>query len=182
MEGPNKLLLKFNTSTIVEQAYNALSKSAVYEIIVVTGRDAEAVSELLSIRNQDSIVHNPDFRLGLTTSIQKGVVKADSDAFMLCLADMPLLCADHYDLLLAEFKSSFVADPWAILAPLVNGKRGNPVIFSKAHKPAILAHTEMNGCRSLINHNLNHFIRYNTEDHAFLSDIDTAEDYSLLNQ
>lgn len=182
MEGPNKLLLEFKNHTIVEQCYSSLSKSGVDEIIVVTGRDAEIVSGLLRLRQQDRLVHNADFRLGLTTSIQKGVKQAHGDAFMLCLADMPLLNMDHYDSLIEEFQTSAMADQEAILAPFVNGKRGNPVIFSKVHKPAILAHNEMNGCRSLINHNLNHFIRYNTEDHAFLSDIDTAEDYSLLNQ
>ncbi|GAB5527573.1 MAG: hypothetical protein Roseis2KO_54450 [Roseivirga sp.] len=180
MNGPNKLLLTLEGSTIIERSYRELAKSSVAEIIVVTGRDQSLVQDSLSLRKQDRFVHNPDFSLGMTTSIQKGVSVAQGDAFMICLGDMPKLKADHYNQLMADFVSVISHNPKAILLPLVNAKRANPVIFSAQHRSAILAHTAMNGCRRLVKDNPMHLTEYITDDLAFLSDIDTAEDYRQL--
>ncbi len=180
MNGPNKLLLNLEGNTLIERSYLELTKSSVAEIIVVTGRDQALIQNSVSLRKQDRFVHNPDFSLGMTTSIQKGVAAARGDAFMICLGDMPLLRGAHYDQLMADFKSAVSHDPKAILLPLVNGKRANPVIFSAWYQSAILAHTAMNGCRKLVKDNPMHLTEYITDDLAFLSDIDTAEDYRQL--
>lgn len=180
MNGPNKLLLTLEGRTIIERSYRELAESFVAEIIVVTGRDQSLVHDSLSLRKQDRFVHNPDFSLGMTSSIQKGVAVARGDAYMICLGDMPKLQAAHYDQLMTDFCSAISQDPKAILLPLVNGKRANPVIFSAMHQSAILAHTAMNGCRKLVKDNPMHLTEYITDDLAFLSDIDTAEDYRQL--
>lgn len=182
MNGPNKLLLDLHGQTIIERTYNQLSESKVDEIIVVTGRDHALIEGSLALRPSDSFVHNPDFTSGMTSSIQSGVKFASGDAYMICLGDMPFLKADHYDRLFNQFKKAVFSNPMSILLPMVNGRRGNPVIFSRAYKEAILSHTEMNGCRLLIQDNLNHLVEYITDDRAYLSDIDTAEDYLQLDQ
>ncbi len=182
MQGPNKLLLKLGERSILAGTYGELAKSEVAEIIVVTGRDESLIKKQLKLRPQDHFIHNTVFATGMTTSIQKGVSSAEGEAFMVCLADMPGLKAAHYNTLIRTFKAAVAKNPEAILVPSVNGKRGNPVIFSAVYRSAILAHTEMNGCRMLVKDNLKHLCEYITDDLAFLSDIDTAEDYRKLRQ
>lgn len=182
MKGPNKLLLEFDGKSLVRHTYEELTKSGITEIIVVTGRDEEQVRKQLVLRSQDHFVHNPDFAQGMTTSIQKGVALVGTNAIMVCLADMPELKAAHYNELIETFELESEKNSMAILVPVVNGKRGNPVIFSGVYKPAILAHMEMNGCRKLVKDNQKHLSEYITDDLAYLSDIDTAEDYHKLHE
>ncbi len=65
-----------------------------------------------------------------------------------------------------------------IIAPLVNGQRGNPVLFDRATFSDLLSLTGDVGGRSL-------FSRYPVEwlpwhDEGVLLDVDTEEDYSRL--
>lgn len=181
MEGPNKLLLQVDGKAMIEHSYVQLASAGVNEVIIVTGRDEALIRDSLKLRGQDRFIHNESFALGMTTSIQKGVEIATGDAFMICLADMPLLTATHYNHLIAQFHNAILNDAQAILLPSVNGKRGNPVIFSASYKSTILAHNELNGCRKLVKDNSNHLTEYITDDPAYLRDIDTVEDYRQLN-
>ena len=60
--------------------------------------------------------------------------------------------------------------------PIVNGMRGNPVIFSNIYKKAILAHEQPNGCRSIVRQNHENVVFYETDEQVYLMDIDKPED------
>ncbi|MDV7390572.1 NTP transferase domain-containing protein, partial [Arthrospira platensis SPKY1] len=104
---------------------------------------------------------NPDYQQGMTTSIQKGVEAASPDAagYMICMSDQPFLQSSEYDLLIQAFTDAFSSDPACIVLPFYNGQKGNPVIFSRHYREAILAHQEMEGCKEIVQAGKAHVVR-----------------------
>ena len=180
MEGENKMLLPFQQTIIIQHVYNQLLDGGVSEIIVVGGRNFEGLQEVLRLRESDQLVFNEEFESGMTSSIQAGVRKASGDAFMICLGDMPLLSGDHYKSISAFFSKTHRVDNHCIVIPETNGKRGNPVVFSKHYLAEILNNQEHNGCKSVIENNREHVVKFENKSAKFLMDIDTPEDYQQL--
>ena len=181
MGGPNKLLQEIEEEkTLVQHTFTELQASNVDDVVVVTGRDSIKVNdELNSMRNEGddkstTIVFNPNFEKGMTTSIQVGLNEAkESDAIMICLSDMPLLATEDYNELLASYVKA--DNQKAILAPFWGNRKGNPVIFGSEYFQAIAEHTEMNGCASIIKANNEQLIRFETQSEHYFFDIDTPE-------
>lgn len=181
MERENKMLLHLADSTVIGQTYGKLSKAGI-EIIVVTGREADAVeSEISKIKNQKSkIVHNPDYERGLTASIQAGLrAVGHTDAVMICLGDMPLIKAEDYRFLMDSFANQ---NQYSIQVPFYQGQKGNPVIFGEQHFEEILNHSEMNGCSGIVQKNSDRVYRIEVSSNRFIQDIDTPNDYQRLLQ
>ena len=168
-------------STVIGQTYGELSKAGI-EIIVVTGREADAVeSEISKTKNQKSkITHNPDYEKGLTTSIQAGLKAVDhADAVMICLGDMPLIKAEDYRFLMDSFANQKES---SIQVPVYQGQKGNPVIFGQKHFEEILNHTDVNGCFGVVQRNSESVCRIQVSSNRFIQDIDTPNDYQRLLQ
>ncbi len=180
MGGRNKMLLPFQENNILQHAYNQLLASAVEEIIVVGGMGFDDLANSLIFRDSDHLLFNSNFEKGLTSSIQAGVREASRDAFMICLGDMPQLCTTDYLALMAFFKQQYAEDIKSIVLPEVNEQRGNPVIFSNHYREEILANKEPNGCKSVIQNNAGHLHIFKSDQKAYLTDVDTPEDYQRL--
>lgn len=180
MKGRNKLLMPWHEKTLISHAYEQLSASEVVEVIVVLGRDNNQILQAVELHEGDKAIFNAHFERGMTSSIQAGVREAKGDAFMICLGDMPMLTSQHYNALIAEYARAFQTDSRAILMPVVNGKRGNPVIFSGCYRQDILNHRATKGCRQITMDNLRHLVEYTTEELAYLTDVDVPEDYDRL--
>src|SRR5262249_57745374 len=75
-------------------------------------------------------VHKPDFAQGLGTSLRAGIaaVPVDADGAIICLGDMPQVDASLIDRLIGAFDPDRGA---LIVMPTVEGKRGNPVLWSR---------------------------------------------------
>ena len=89
--GKCKLDLPFKSHTIIEEVLWQLSKTSVEEVFVVTGHYKNRIDNLLSNRADISIVHNPNYALGMTSSIQCGIKEAakNSSGYLICLGDLP---------------------------------------------------------------------------------------------
>ena len=75
-------------------------------------------------------VRNPDFVGGLASSVKAGIaaVPADADGAVVCLGDMPLIDAHLIDRLI----EAFAPDRGNLIAvPVSDGRRGNPVLWSR---------------------------------------------------
>ena len=104
--------------------------SAADAVVVVTGHQADAVRAVLSdlpLRFAD----NPNFADGLSTSLAAGLdaLPADIDAALICLGDMPRITADVMTRLIETYRNDQDA---RIVVSTVDGKRGNPVLWSRA--------------------------------------------------
>src|SRR3974377_404921 len=102
--GRNKLLLAFEGKALIAQAVDTLLESEVDEIIVVLGHEADKVKAELQGR-QVTIVENPNYGQGMSTSIRVGLgaVSSGARAIMIYLADQPLLEPDDVNRLIRAF-------------------------------------------------------------------------------
>jgi molybdenum cofactor cytidylyltransferase len=129
MGGPNKLLAEINGRPLVRIAAEEALASQARPVIVVTGHQRERVAAAL--KGLDiKLAHNPDFADGLSTSLKAGIaaVPGDADGAIVALGDMPQVDAKLIDRLLGAFdpeKGAFV------VVPTFDGKRGNPVVWSR---------------------------------------------------
>ncbi len=148
MGGPNKLLAQINGRPLVRIAAEAALASQARPVIVVSGHERERVGAALNgldVRR----VHNPDFAGGLSTSLKIGIaaVPSDVDGAIVCLGDMPQVDAPLIDRLLAAFDPEKGA---LVVVPTIDGKRGNPVVWSRRFFPELAALDGDTGARHLI--------------------------------
>ncbi len=83
--GRNKLLLEVDGATVLDRLLASLT-SVLGEVIVVTGKDPEPIRAIAESRGA-SVVHNPNYEEGMTTSFQAGLRAASADAVFLVLGD-----------------------------------------------------------------------------------------------
>jgi molybdenum cofactor cytidylyltransferase len=148
MGGPNKLLAELSGKKLVRIATEQALASKASEVIVVTGHQAELVEhalEGLSVK----FVRNPDFAGGLASSVKVGIaaVPAEADGALICLGDMPLIDAMLIDRLIEAF------DPDRgnlVVVPVADGRRGNPVLWSRRFFGELLTLDGDTGARHLI--------------------------------
>jgi molybdenum cofactor cytidylyltransferase len=172
MGGPNKLLARFAGAPLIRRvAENALASSA-DPVIVVTGHRASDISKAL-VGLDVRVVDNPDFAEGLATSLKVGLaaVPESASGALVLLADMPAVTAPIMDRLIAAFRAK--ATP-AIVLPTVAGKRGNPVLWSHAFFPELLALSGDTGARHIIARHEEAVERVEIGEAAGL-DVDTPE-------
>ena len=178
MGAANKLILPWKGGTLVERMVRTTLASRVTETIVVLGHQAETVGTVLA-RFKVGLVVNRSHTEGLTSSIQTGIraVSPDSAGFLIIPADMPALRADHIDSIIGEFQSTEAKDPLAIVVPVHQGQRGNPVLFSSGYRSDILSHPHPEGCRDIVQAHSHHVRSVEMSDCGILQDIDTADEY-----
>ncbi len=182
--GPaNKLLLPFRGRTILETTVDQILASGAEEILVVLGHESEQILPFLE-NFPVKTTFNPDFAVGMTTSIQAGVMaaSADSDGFMICLSDMPLIEAATYRSLISVFFEKKKTNDAVIVQPVFESIPGNPVIFSAAYAHEILALTFNEGCKPIVQNHREQVHRVVVSSNAILMDADTEAAYlALLN-
>jgi len=169
----NKLLHEIDGRPIITTVLEALIDSKVAEIIVVTGHEKNAVCAALPVSPKIRVIQNLFYALGMSTSISKGIASLgmDTNASMICLADMPYLTCEDYDLMINSFGE--VSDSQAIMMPIYNLKNGHPVVFDK-HYFASLRNLPVSdtGAYKVVNANSEH-VHYVQLDHdRILKDID----------
>ncbi len=148
MRGPNKLLARFEGKPLIRRIAESASASKAGPVIVVTGhRAADIASALAGLDVQ--IVHNPDFAEGLATSLKAGLsaVPESASGALVLLADMPGITTAIMNRLIDAFEAKSAP---AIVLPTVDGKRGNPVLWSRAFFPELMAVTGDTGARHMI--------------------------------
>ncbi len=133
-----KQLLPFGDSTLLESVLQTAMTLEAAEVMVVSGAYAQDIEQLID-KHPVGLVHNPDWRSGMGSSIKAGVrsvlrLNADIQGVMLLLADQPLLTKPDLQRLLFAVNQ---ADIWASAAyyPAAYGlpeSLGVPAFFRRA--------------------------------------------------
>jgi molybdenum cofactor cytidylyltransferase len=175
--GRPKLLLPFNSTTILEKSIDNFLNSNVDEIIVVVGYRAE---ELLSriAKKPVKIVANPRYDSGMSTSVISGlnVVDRKAQGVMIALADQPLINNRVIDDLVDGFRKG----KKGIVIPIYRGRQGHPVIFSLKYKKELLKLKGDVGGRQLIDKHPDDVFQVLVDSQSVIADIDTLDDYAQL--
>ncbi len=180
MGGPNKLLAELAGVPMVAHVARRLLASRARPIIAVLGNQAEAVEAALGKLPVER-VRNPEFAGGLSTSLKRGIaaLPPDLDGVIVCLGDMPMITGRHLDRLIAAFNP---LEGRAIIVPTRQGKRGNPVLWSKRFFPEMAALAGDVGAKHLIGEHAERVAEVEMDDDAVLVDIDTPEALDALRQ
>jgi molybdenum cofactor cytidylyltransferase len=173
MGGPNKLLADIARRPLVRIAAEEALASRAKPVIVVTGHQREQVETALA-GLPVQFVHNPDFADGLGTSVRAGIaaVPADADGAIVCLGDMPQVDAGLIDRLIAAFDPDQGA---LVVMPTFEGRRGNPVLWSRRFFPDLTAIEGDVGARHLIGRYSEAVVEVPLAGKAALVDVDTPE-------
>jgi molybdenum cofactor cytidylyltransferase len=173
MGGPNKLLAELDGKKLVRIVAGQALASRATEVIVVTGHQADLVEQALA-GLKVKFVRNPDFAGGLASSVKAGIgaVPANADGVLVCLGDMPLISADLIDRLIEAFEPD---RGHLITVPVSDGRRGNPVLWSRRFFRELMTLDGDVGARHLIAKHAEAVAEVPVEgDSAFL-DIDTPQ-------
>lgn len=176
MGGPNKLEFRLDGVPLVRRTARTLLDAGLSPLVVVLGHAAERIAPLL----QDlpvRIVVNADYQDGQQSSVSSGLraLTDPLDAYVVCLSDLPLMTNAH----LRDLFDAFEKDPQtAILMPVHEGQRGNPVVFDAGLRDALLA--TPGGARAWIDAHPGAVRRHPVAHPGFTTDLDTLDDVAAL--
>ena len=178
MGAVNKMLAEISGKSLVRIAAEQALASRAQPVIVVTGHQREKVEAALKglpLR----LVHNPNFSEGLGTSLKTGIasVPQEADAAIVCLADMPQVDAALMDRLIAAFDPERGA---LVVVPSIDGRRGNPVVWSRRFFHDLMSIQGDVGARHLIGNYTEAVIEVPVSGDAALTDVDTPESLSAV--
>jgi molybdenum cofactor cytidylyltransferase len=173
MGANNKLLEKVGGTMMIRHVADAIVASRARPLVVVTGHMANDVSAVLSGFDA-TIVHNPDYAQGLSTSLKAGLaaLPAGLDGVVVALGDMPGIRAEHIDRMISAFAPK---ESRSIIVPVYAGKRGNPVLWGSEFFAEMREASGDTGAKHLIGANAEKVVELDLGSDAVLIDIDTPE-------
>lgn len=173
MGATNKLTVSVEGRPMVARVVDALEKSSVGKIVVVTGYEPERIREALAGRRVE-LVHNPDYAEGIASSIRTGIAALgeDADGALMALADMPWVDSEVVNRLVDAFRS---AAELSVFVPVFGRKRGNPVLWGSQHFPELLALSGDVGGKALFHRHSAAICYVDVESPGVNVDVDTPE-------
>jgi molybdenum cofactor cytidylyltransferase len=174
--GRTKQLLKAGDSTLIRTVTENVLASAVDEVLVVTGYRHNEVSAAINDLPVQ-IIFNPRYEAGQGTSLALGVntiaVNTNISAFLVFMADQPLISASLINVLIEEFQKRNCQ----ILRPVYDGLPGHPVIFSYSLCAKLKNLAGDVGARQVLKRLEGKVEFLPVQDKAVVFDIDTPESY-----
>jgi molybdenum cofactor cytidylyltransferase len=127
--GSPKALLPYQGRVFLEHLLEVTSHPRIGVRRVVLGAHAESIAKAVELQEEE-IVINEDWEKGQLSSILAALrsLPEGTDGILLCLIDHPLITTELVNDLIAHFYASRAP----IVLPVYEGKRGHPVVFSKA--------------------------------------------------
>jgi CTP:molybdopterin cytidylyltransferase MocA len=130
--GQPKALVRLGGQTLAQRGVALLRAGGAGPVLVVTGAAPVAIPEV-------RIVHNPDWRSGMGSSLAAGLralteAEAETGAAVIALADQPLIGPEAVRRLIAAYRDAG-AD---VAVAAYGGKPRNPVLIARRHWIAVI--------------------------------------------
>jgi len=180
MGGVAKALIRLQGVPLISRQLVALSGAGVDEVVVVTGYARNAVEE--QVRSFSvTLAHNDAYAEGQEGSVRVGLAALNGlfDAVFIVLADQPLIGAGDLTELIGAFKKRPAGH---VVVPVVDGRRGNPILLDEVAHAQMLASPTNLACRDLIERRPELVHAHATANTRFIADLDTMEDVRALAQ
>lgn len=172
--GQPKQLLDYHGKPFVRMVAETALKAGLFPVAVVTGANEEMVGTAVDDLPV-TIVHNPDWESGQSTSIRAGLLHSmKTGGAIFLLADQPQVSVEVLRALVERHSQDFPA----VLAPYVFDQRANPVLFDRVTFPDLLKLQGDTGGRAIFSKFSPRYL--NWYDKKLLLDVDTPEDYEKL--
>lgn len=177
--GRLKQALPFNGKSMLECVVDNALASLLDGIIVVLGHQAELVQPLVAGRDVTVII-NREYQSGQSSSLRAAMkaLPPGTGAVLFLLGDQPLVAPATINLLLEAGRKSVAP----VIVPVFEGKRGNPVLFSRETFSRLESVTGERGAGQLFGEYAGRILHLPVEDDSICFDVDTEEDYGRLLQ
>jgi molybdenum cofactor cytidylyltransferase len=165
-------------TTFLEHLLDVTNRSRAEPIVAVLGHEAERIRSSVSptFWGRARVVVNGRYREGMLSSIVAGLeaIEASSAEGTLVLpVDHPDVRPELVDLMIARFAEA----SRAVLVPVHRGRRGHPVLFSRAVFEEIRRAPESVGARQVVWDHQGDLLEVEVEDPGIGRDVDTPQDY-----
>jgi molybdenum cofactor cytidylyltransferase len=173
--GQPKPLLLWRGEPFVRHVARTAISAGLSPVVIVTGEHTAGIRNVVADLPL-TVIHNPDWEAGQSTSVRCGLRSLPdtigSATFL--LADQPHIPIE----LVKALKDQHAQSLSPIVAPLIDERRGNPVLFDRAVFADLQSLTGDVGGRAVF---AKHPIAYVPwHDANLLLDVDTPEDYQRL--
>ena len=170
--GGCKQLSPVGDKPMLQHVLDSVRASRVDRTFVVLGAYADEIRARIPF-DGETVVINPDYANGTSTSIHAGLraLPPDADAALFVLGDQPFVLPRTLDTV------SRSRSPIAI--PTFDGRRGNPVLVSRALFPEMMEIRGDVGCRAIFGTHANDITLVPVDDAGILTDVDTPPGESL---
>jgi molybdenum cofactor cytidylyltransferase len=175
----DKLLARVHGIPVVVRTVQGYVDAGLAPVIVVVGHRAEDV-ELTLTDVPVRCVLNPDFRLGQSRALVRGIreLPEDIDAAVIGVADQPFLTAP----IVRSLVHRFALDRPLIVAPRYAGRPGNPVLFDRRLFGELLQVHGDQGGRGVVRRHRDATAWVDSDDERAARDIDTPLDLEEANR
>ncbi len=174
--GRPKALLPIEGETFIGRIVASLKQTQVGKIVVVLGHNSDLLAAAIRPLAVEILI-NPNYKLGQLSSLQVAVRNllpdADCDGILVHLVDHPYIDASLVDRMIQQFYES----KKDIIVPRCHGKRGHPVLFSRALFDELLDAPIDQGAKAVVNAHGNGTLEIDTDEKGITVDIDTPELY-----
>ena len=176
--GTPKQLLSYKGDSLIRHTATMAAASECNPTVVVIGANSDRISlelENLPVR----VTYNTQWQQGMSASIAKGIdtllkMNINFDAFVVALADQPLITATIYNRLVERYRSN---RPQAI-ASNYSDTIGVPALFDRTLIPKLLKMKQQGGAKQLLHKYSDRAFNLDLPEAAI--DIDTPTDYQQL--
>lgn len=166
----NKLLAAVNNKPMYMNIIEKVLKINFNKIILVT--QYEEIKESMLKQNVE-VVMNYNSELGISHSIKLGIQESDdADAYMFMVCDQPFITLDSIKALI----DVYMKNNKGLACVQYESNLGNPAIFSKKYKNALMNLKGDIGGKYIINKNLDDLVRVKIYDKLEVTDIDTRKE------
>ena len=175
MNGENKLTKEIQGIPLIKHSVKNILFSSIDELIVVLGYQKEIIEKLIDKNEKIKFVFNKDFESGMASSIKAGLnnLSDNSEAFFICLGDMPMVNKKIYNHLISYRKKK------DIIVPTYNNIQVNPVLFSKSMRPSIMTINGDIGAKKILELNIGKMLKVKIDDINITKDFNTKNDFNF---
>ncbi len=173
--GQPKALLQWRGEPFVRQVARTALAADLSPVIVIAGEQFAQIQAAVSDLPVQ-VIHNADWAAGQSTSVKAGLnaLPDTIGAAVFLLTDQPHIPIELVNSLTAQHAHTLSP----IVAPLIEDRRGNPVLFDRATFPDLLALRGDVGGRAVFSKQRVTYVPWH--DASLLLDVDTPEDYQRL--
>jgi molybdenum cofactor cytidylyltransferase len=178
MGGDNKLLCDVGGEPMVRRVAATALASRARPVHVVVGHQGAQVKAALAGLDV-TCIDNPDYASGLSSSLKAGIASLPKQLVgaLVVLGDMPSIHVADLERLLEVFDAAAAR---AIVVPVHNGQRGNPVLWPADLFAQLMQLAGDAGARQLFASHAERIAEVTLEHAAVLMDVDTPESLAQL--
>ena len=181
MGSPKALLLTRDGRPFVAAIAGTFAAAGITEIVVVTGRDHDRITDALAqerLPTPPHVVRNLDPSRGQLSSLLIGIdrLPADAPAAVVTLVDVPLVTAETVRLVVSEWRRTGAP----IVRPAMGARHGHPVVFDRRLFQELRQAPLDLGAKAVVRAHAAEVVNVPVTDAGCLVDVDTPADYEAL--